>query len=285
MRVSDGVGGWYTPAMRHFTDKDVPIGFADSSVFDPATLRQMKNEKYRFFGAMSKDTADIMKLKKTVVIGGAYDPTILQYPRLSIREALKLPEGKIVYINGTNYPFRRGVDLALQAVIKLQNEGYEIIPVLREWNQVRLPPEFTPKNLFQLIGLVSPEEHYGYMKDIDVMLAPVRGGGFELQILEAFVLGRQVVMPDKGAWTDIPLSPADVHYCKAGQRNFPIIGSDYDEKGYHSGYMYAGNVDSVTQALRDALNHPVNMEERAKEYQKHYHPDRFAERILAGWNR
>lgn len=275
-RVQDSVGGWHTPPMRHFQENDIPIGFADSSVFDPATLAQMKNEPYRFFGAMSHDTADIMNLPRTSVIGGTYNPEIL-----NIKPAhLNIKPEYVVYINGTNFPVRRGIDVALQACYNLKKQGYKIHVLLRDWKGYNIQKELN--FVQQITGTLSLEQHYGYLQASDIVLAPVRGGGFELQILEAMVMGKQVVIPNAGAWIDIPLDIDDVHWIHAGKRNVPIIGTDYTPRAYHSGYMFDLNPNDVTFALKQALDHPKAYDR--SNYQTMYHPSQYALRILNRFN-
>lgn len=270
-RINDGVGGWHTPKLKPFQKNDIPIGFADSSIFDAKSLEDIKQYPYAYFGAMSKDTAKIMNLPRTEIIKGCYNPVAALYGKKNDNDV------PVIYVNATNFPYRRGVDIAFRVLHKMALEGIEFTVILRSWQDYILPDSLTDRT-YKVSQKLNVDEHYKIMDSADIMFSPVRGGGFELQILEALVMGKTVVMPNKGGWTDIPLNKDDVYWIKAGRRDFPIQGTDYTQRAYHSGGMFQINENDAYEQLKRALKYLKKPDVSA--YLKEYSPVSYAERIL-----
>ena len=253
--------------LKKFKENDVPIGFTDSDIFYEPTLRDLKQYNYRYFGALSQDTANIMNLPRTKVIHGCYNPAVLR------TENIKLSNKPMIYINGINFYNRRGIDIALEAIKRVHNK-YEFNVKLRTYNKINLSSEFD--YITQITGSMQDNAHYSQIATSDIMLAPIRGGAFEFQVLEALIMGKTVVLSTKGGWSEIPLKN-DVYWIESGNRTFPMT-TDYKGSTYHYGNIYQVDVEKTVTALEQALNKPKVPDKNY--YIRNYSPKAYAEKLI-----
>lgn len=266
-------GIYISKKLYPFYKNDIPIGFADSSLFATEVLEDIRSYNYSYFGALSKDTAEVMSLPKTEVIYGCYDPYIL-----GLRH--KKQDIPVIYVNATNFYYRRGYDIALRALERLSSEeNFKVI--IRDWNNPPLPENL--KSITTVVsGVLTKEKHYEALNKADIVFSPNRGGALELQILESLVLGKTIIIPNKGGVSELP-DKDDVYWIDTLNRDFPIIGTDYTEQAYHLGYMYSLDEDSAYSQLKKAIKHPKKYDIR--KYISRYSPEAYAKRIIEFYNK
>ena len=128
----------------------------------------------------------------------------------------------------------------------------------------------------QITGSMQDNAHYSQIATSDIMLAPIRGGAFEFQVLEALIMGKTVVLSTKGGWSEIPLKN-DVYWIESGNRTFPMI-TDYKGSTYHYGNIYQVDVEKTVTALEQALNKPKVPDKNY--YIRNYSPKAYAEKLI-----
>jgi len=132
--------------------------------------------------------------------------------------------------------------------------------------------EFKPDK-YILRGFVSRFMHYAVMKKGTHFFYPVRGGAFEIPVLEALALGLTVIIPDKGAWVDIPLNKDDVYWIKVdGLKRY------WFDNPYHVGNFVEPDVDDAYDKLNEALDNRKNV--NSDEYLKEYSPENIAKQFM-----
>jgi len=100
-------------------------------------------------------------------------------------------------------PYRKGLDLVLKTYELLRKERKDIVLIAKF-----MTPNGQPHNFIRKLGgiIVSgwlSEEQKRELYDIaDIYLLFTRGGGFELNGLEALVRGNVVLAADQGSWVD-----------------------------------------------------------------------------------
>ena len=100
-------------------------------------------------------------------------------------------------------PYRKGLDLVLRTYEILRKERKDVILIAKF-----MSPDGEPHSIIRRLGgiIISgwlSEEQKRELYDIsDIYLLFTRGGGFELNGLEAIVRGNVVVAGNEGSWTD-----------------------------------------------------------------------------------
>ena len=102
----------------------------------------------------------------------------------------------------------------------------------------------------------------------------MRGGGFEIPILEALAIGMTVVIPDMGSWVDIPLRKDDVYWFKTNGATYPWPYGD----AIHCGNMIDVDTESAYGMAVHALENRKTVD--GKPYFDHYSPARVAKSFL-----
>jgi len=140
---------------------------------------------------------------------------------------------------------RKGMDVAFEAVRRLNRGDAVLVVKTRGINyslegMMKAYPDVPVINIHRFLS----EEELVYLYDsCDILLMPSRGGGFELNGLEAMARGLPVVATGGGAW----LEYADIHNaylirCRGRTGIF--------EGGIHCGLGYEPDVEHATQLLR-----------------------------------
>lgn len=272
MRLQDVDGKYYTPPLKPFQENDILIGIADSSEFDEETLKMVKQQPYAYFNAVSTDTANVMNLPRTEVIPHCIPDAVM---KTTPYEHNEIPN---VYINETNFFFRRGTDVAIAVLSKLA-EQYDFTVTIKT-NRYLAYPKMDKGKITTYSHKKRVEDHYDMMNKADIFFAPVRGGAFEVPILEMLALGKTVVLPDRGGWTDIPLTD-DVYYFNAGKRNCPLY--DYTDRAYHKGYQFSLDIKDAYRQMERALQKYKKVD--VDSYRKEYSPQRYADKLLTAFDK
>jgi len=122
-------------------------------------------------------------------------------------------------------PYRKGLDLVLKTYEILRKERKDIVLICKF-----MTPDGHPHRIIRQLGgiIVSgwlSEEQKRELYDIaDIYLLFTRGGGFELNGLEALVRGNVVIAGNEGSWTDyLPsFSLVETRECPYVLKNNPI---------------------------------------------------------------
>ena len=142
---------------------------------------------------------------------------------------------------------RKGWDEVREAYERLRKERDDVVLVLK--TALPNPPEY------QQVMRLGAINVYGWLSDYDKMalydLADVnlnfsRGGGFELNCLEALARGVPCISSDWGSWTDYVPPYLQV---RRGRRVQPLPGNQI-----HVGYGYAVDVEKAVDKLHEVLD-------------------------------
>jgi len=209
-----------------------------------------------------------------VILPHALDPYILE-KKDKYRLSFPLLEGKDkhVYIYAQHSLDRKGTDISLNVVNKLYEKRQDFNLIIKSLSMTyKGITEFKPDK-YILRGFVSRFMHYAVMKKGTHFFYPVRGGAFEIPVLEALALGLTVIIPDKGAWVDIPLNKDDVYWIKVdGLKRY------WFDNPYHVGNFVEPDVDDAYDKLNEALDNRKNV--NSDEYLKEYSPENIAKQFV-----
>jgi len=115
-------------------------------------------------------------------------------------------------------------------------------------------------------------QYFRYFGECEYFLYPVRGGAFEIPIAEALALGLKVAIPERGAWTEIPLRKEDVVWIKTNGK----IRLWYGNK-IHVGHFVSMDVQDVEKALYELIDFNPSFDRN--DYLDYYSP----ENIYSRW--
>ena len=176
---------------------------------------------------------------------------------------------KKVYVFASHSPVRKGLDIVLKVIPEIC-EKYEITVIYKTWN---VPERLNCKTYYS-IGHVPAHIHYSIMNYSTHFFYPVRGGAFEIPVLEMLALGKTVIIPEKGAWTDIPLDRNDVYWIKVkGLKRY------WWDNPYHVGEFVEPDTEDAKEKLEEALKNPLTVD--GEKYFKHYSPENITKMFLS----
>ena len=161
---------------------------------------------------------------------------------------------------------RKGGDVVIkvfQELMRSEYHFYHIITIqsmlesrLRGFNAVKTP-------------LPDPD-YYSLFAGCDILFYPVRGGAFEIPVIEALALGLDVVVTDKGAWSEY-IEREDAYWIKVARK----VKIWYTNP-FHVGYFLDPDPEDAYQQLVTALANwspekkKENLENRAVLYREKY---------------
>jgi glycosyltransferase involved in cell wall biosynthesis len=210
-----------------------------------------------------------------VVIPHAIDPQLfeavknyskLYYPSLDY----SLPR---VFVYANHSFSRKGWDIALSVLQEVCGSRANFNVMLKTWQYFdRSVYDIACRKLL-LSGHVSSALHYASMNQATHFFYPVRGGAFEIPVLEMLALGKTVIIPEQGAWTDIPLSRDDVYWIKVSS-----FKRYWFDNPYHVGDFVEPDRDDAERKLLSALEGPLSID--VKKYHEAYSPQAIAEKFV-----
>jgi len=156
---------------------------------------------------------------------------------------------------------RKGWPEVREVYHKLASERKDVLLVIKSYH-ANIPE-------FQQVMNLGAVNVYGWLSDLekmalydlaDIVLNFSRGGGFELNCLEALARGVPCVASDYGSWTDYVPKFLQV---KRGYRVVPLPNNKI-----HVGYGYTVNVESALDKIHDILNNLDEYKAKVDEYRK-----------------
>ncbi len=114
-------------------------------------------------------------------------------------------------------------------------------------------------------------DYYSLFAGCDILFYPVRGGAFEIPVIEALALGLDVVVTEKGAWSEWVLDERDVYLIKVAKK----VKLWYTNQ-FHVCYFLDPDSEDAYQKLVMALANwsldkkKENLENRAILYRERY---------------
>jgi glycosyltransferase involved in cell wall biosynthesis len=188
------------------------------------------SDKFSSDGIVSTDNEKIMKLRK-------------------MRQ-----KGKILILYFlVHSPHRKGADLVKRVMKRIQKEYDEVYLVVR----TKRCDFFSEVRSICIDSWLSDNDLVALYDSCDICLSPSRGGGFELNALEAVSRGVPTLVPNGGCFTDlmdyfIPVDLSD----KVVQ---PLPGNTI-----HTGSGCQVNMDDFEDKLKDTINRLDYWKERSK---------------------
>jgi glycosyltransferase involved in cell wall biosynthesis len=162
---------------------------------------------------------------------------------------------------------RKGGDVVVKVFRDLMKSGYRFYPLILIGNI--LEPRIKGFNAVK-VPLPDPE-YYSIFAGCDILFYPVRGGAFEIPVIEALTLGLDVVVTEKGAWSEWVLDPSHVYWIKAPKK----VRLWYTNP-YHVGHFLDPDPEDAYRQLVMALMNwslekkKENLENRAILYRERY---------------
>jgi len=165
--------------------------------------------------------------------------------------------GKIVIAG--NSPERKGLDLVLKTYRLVREERKDIVLIMKLMTlDPRIHKIVAPLGGIILHGWLTEDQKLELYDHCDIYLGFSRGGGFELNYLEALARGEIVIAPNRGSWVDyLPeFSLVDHHNCPYVLKDNPI----------HCGRGVEIDVDKAVKKILDIADNLDEYKARVKEY-------------------
>ena len=219
------------------------FGVADTDSFNQEYLQKLRETPYKNFVVSSEYAKGIFGLKNTKVVGNVIPYFAETYSKEIKKKVNDVP---VFYINASHSWHRRGTDIAIKALDEIAKSGYKFRAILRVWNPADIDVE--RKWLKVVSGFLTEKEHYDYIAKSDYFLHPVRGGNFEISILEAIIFGSTPIITDAPPFNEVPINRKDVYY----------ISSVHTVTGWqnlwHTGQMWEVDVNNTVNVIERALS-------------------------------
>ncbi len=206
------------------------------------------------------------------------NPFLLDFSNLeSLRASPKQSIKKILHLTNSWDLYRFGTDLILPIFCEEFRGNPSVSLVIKDGGSNQNTVKKMVLEIYKKMGnempniriiqrLLSKEDFAQLYLNCDVLVAPFRGEGFAIKILDAFAAGLPVVMPLYGG----PTEYADSTNCYPIHYDLVPVGNCYDTQLYHpqnSPYWAEPNLESLRQQLHNAVagknNHIIG--KRARE--------------------
>ncbi|RLG79500.1 MAG: hypothetical protein DRO40_12745 [Thermoprotei archaeon] len=156
--------------------------------------------------------------------------------------------------------YRKGDDLVFKVMKEIQRVHKKVVLVVKSIERHRI---LSKLRSISLTKWIRDELDMIALYDMcEIYLLFSRGGGFELNGLEALARGEVVVACNRGSWTeylpDFTLVPP--------QRSVMVFPSDNPTTQIHCGHGYEISVDKAIDLLHDILNNLDDYRSRVREY-------------------
>jgi len=211
----------------------------------------------------SKDAFFVLKLpipQPIYVIPHALNPDMFSYP------PKEMPHPCVLAILPHSWD-RKGGDIVVKVFQELMRSGYHFYPLILVTNML----ESRIKGMNAVKTPLPDPDYYSLFAGCDILFYPVRGGAFEIPVIEALSLGLDVVVTEKGAWSEWVLDHDDVYWIKVGRK----VKLWYTNP-FHVGYFLDPDAEDAYQKLVMALANwnlekkKENLENRAVLYRERY---------------
>jgi len=205
-------------------------------------------------------TLKLPVLQPIHVIPHALNPDMFSYPPKEI------PHPCVLAILPHSWD-RKGGDVVVKVFHELMKSGYNFYHLILVANM--LEPRIRGMNAIKT-PLPDPD-YYSIFAGCDILFYPVRGGAFEIPVIEALALGLDVVVTEKGAWSEWVLDHNDVYWIKVARK----VKLWYTN-AFHVGYFLDPDPEDAYQKLVIALANwsfdkkKENLENRAVLYRERY---------------
>jgi glycosyltransferase involved in cell wall biosynthesis len=162
---------------------------------------------------------------------------------------------------------RKGGDIVVKVFRELMDSGYHFYPLILVSNM--LEERIRGMNVIKT-PLPDPD-YYSLFAGCDILFYPVRGGAFEIPVIEALALGLDVVVTEKGSWSEWVLDPSHVYWIKAPKKVRLWLTNPF-----HVGYFLDPDPEDAYRQLVTALANwsperkKENLENRAILYREIY---------------
>jgi glycosyltransferase involved in cell wall biosynthesis len=194
------------------------------------------------------------------VIPHALNPEMFHYP------AKIMPHPCVLAILPHSWE-RKGGDIVVKVFSELKQSGYYFYPLILISNLT----EYRIKGINAIKTPLPDSDYYSIFSACDILFYPVRGGAFEIPVIEALALGLDVVVTEKGAWSEWVLDENDVYWIKVAKK----VKLWYTNP-FHVGYFLDPDPEDAYQKLVMALANwsldkkKENLENRAILYRERY---------------
>lgn len=211
----------------------------------------------------SKDAFFTLKLpipQPIYVIPHALNPDMFSYP------PKEMPHPCVLAILPHSWD-RKGGDIVVKVFQELIRSGYHFYPLILVTNMF----ESRLRGMNAVKTPLPDPDYYSLFAGCDILFYPVRGGAFEIPVIEALSLGLDVVVTEKGAWSEWVLDHDDVYWIKVGRK----VKLWYTNP-FHVGYFLDPDAEDAYQKLVMALANwytekkKENLENRAVLYRERY---------------
>lgn len=161
--------------------------------------------------------------------------------------------------------FRKGADIVAEAWARVSKVIDAVLIIKRTDHYDPFIEYFEAlKNVIIVEEWLSTEDLVALYDSVDVVLVPSRGGGFELNALEALARGRIVITSD---WH--PIREYCTHCIQIPSRGkVKIFASNTIEGMLHDGYGVDPNPDTLARRIIDVYNH---LDEYRKIFEREKH--------------
>ncbi len=213
----------------------------------------------------------MIKLPPINVIRHAIDPRIYKYPKI------EMPHPCVLVICPHSWE-RKGCDLAVNAIREAYMHDIHFHHIITLGNML----ERRAQGLNIEKSPLPDDKYYGIMKGCDILLYPVRGGAFEIPVFEALSLGLDVVLTEKGAWSEWLLDKNDVYPVRVTAKK-----RYWFTNPYHTGYFFEPAQVSVTEQLINAIKNwsPERRKEREETIAPKYREAFSVEKMTDEWEK
>ena len=234
----------------------------DTDRVRPDVIDYLNSYDYRYFASQSHYSSNTayrnIKAEKKII------PCMIPHFDAPMQHRYDL------FVNAAHSGERKGLDITLMTLDRLWDEGFRFRALMKSIGK----PDYRREYIDLRTGFVSYEDQMRMMAECDIFFYPVRGGGFEVPILEALAIGMTVAIPDMGSWVDIPLKKDDVYWIKTNGATYEWPYGDM----IHCGNMIDVDAESAYEVAKYALENRKSV--NGKPYFEHYAPARVTKMFL-----
>lgn len=173
--------------------------------------------------------------------------------------------------------YRKGADIVANAVRIVQSKRKDVLLVIKTAYVFDPYIVMLRKNKSVLVKGWLSDEELAFLYDLaDIVLCPSRGGGFELNALEAVARGKPVVAHHHGCFSDYKryIIGCDVEYCKTViPHNHIHIGGGYTVK-------YEDLADKILYVLDNYDDIKAKYAKYAKEVRERYNWNNIGKKLI-----